>query len=185
MGIWVISFVGFAVLYGSLMSVAMVVAGRALGLLPDWRIFPLCAVTLSFVFLTQHPLPDPDTLVCPWPSATPQLQPMFYLEAIRQLLRSDAGWLAYLSNRALVATAMNFLICLIIGVLLARHRSRLRHAILLGALLTLLVETTQLTGLWGLYPCAYRQFDVDDLILNALGVCAGWILMNFWRGKTV
>lgn len=32
-----------------------------------------------------------------------------------------------------------------------------------------MIETTQLTGVWGIYPCAYRVFDVDDLLMNTLG----------------
>jgi glycopeptide antibiotics resistance protein len=34
----------------------------------------------------------------------------------------------------------------------------------------------QLTGIWGLYPCAYRQFNVDDLMLNAIGVVVGFLM---------
>ena len=71
---------------------------------------------------------------------------------------------------------MNFVTCVVIGLTLARHTSRLRAALCFGAGLTLSVELTQLTGLWGLYPCAYRQFNVDDLMLNALGVVVGVLL---------
>lgn len=39
--------------------------------------------------------------------------------------------------------------------------------------LSLLIETTQLTGLWGVYDCAYRYFDVDDLIANTSGALLG------------
>lgn len=42
--------------------------------------------------------------------------------------------------------------------------------------LTMAVELTQLTGLRGLYACAYRQFNVDDLILNALGAAVGLLV---------
>ena len=47
--------------------------------------------------------------------------------------------------------------------------------------LTLFIETAQLTALFGLYPCPYRQFDVDDLILNVAGILAGFALA---RGMT-
>jgi hypothetical protein len=39
--------------------------------------------------------------------------------------------------------------------------------------LSLLIETTQLTGVWGLYSCAYRYFDVGDLITNTTGAVVG------------
>lgn len=41
---------------------------------------------------------------------------------------------------------------------------------------TCLIETAQLTGLFGLYPYAYRTFEVDDIICNALGGMLGWLL---------
>lgn len=41
---------------------------------------------------------------------------------------------------------------------------------------TCLIETAQLTGLFGLYPYAYRTFEVDDIICNAAGGMLGWFL---------
>ncbi|MER7010326.1 VanZ family protein [Saccharopolyspora sp. NPDC000359] len=43
----------------------------------------------------------------------------------------------------------------------------------IGLAVSLLIEVTQLTGVWFLYPCAYRLFDVDDLMANGLGALAG------------
>ena len=43
----------------------------------------------------------------------------------------------------------------------------------LGFAVSLLIEVTQLTGVWGVYPCAYRLFDVDDLLANTLGALLG------------
>ena len=36
------------------------------------------------------------------------------------------------------------------------------------------IETAQLTGLFGIYPYAYRTFEVDDIIFNTLGGVLGW-----------
>ena len=47
----------------------------------------------------------------------------------------------------------------------------------LGFAISLLIECTQGTGLWGLYRCAYRVFDVDDLIANTLGAFLGSVLV--------
>ncbi|MFD6444002.1 VanZ family protein [Promicromonospora sp. NPDC060204] len=49
----------------------------------------------------------------------------------------------------------------------------------LGA--SLLIEVTQLTGIFGLIPCSYRLADVDDLLTNTLGgvlgaLIAPWVL---------
>src|SRR5699024_5462085 len=32
---------------------------------------------------------------------------------------------------------------------------------------------TQVAGVWGLYPCAYRLLDVDDLLANTAGALLG------------
>jgi glycopeptide antibiotics resistance protein len=45
----------------------------------------------------------------------------------------------------------------------------------LGLLVSLFIETSQLTGLFGIFPYAYRVFDVDDLITNTIGALLGWI----------
>jgi glycopeptide antibiotics resistance protein len=49
----------------------------------------------------------------------------------------------------------------------------------LGA--SLLIETIQLTGIFGIVPCSYRLADVDDLVTNTLGgvlgaLIAPWVL---------
>src|SRR5699024_7095328 len=37
-------------------------------------------------------------------------------------------------------------------------------------------EITQLTGIYGIYNCAYRLFDVDDLLFNTIGGIVGFLL---------
>ncbi len=49
-------------------------------------------------------------------------------------------------------------------------------ATIAGFGLSLLIELTQKTGVWHLYSCAYRLFDVDDLIVNTLGATVGSLL---------
>ena len=180
MGFGDIAFGGLAALYGALASLGIVGLLRLCGSDRTWWFFPFYFITLSFLFLTQHPFPAPGTLNCPIYTATPQLQPLRFGDALARLERRDATVLEYLSNRALVATAMNFLVCAAIGVALVRHVTAWRWIVLFGATLTLAAELTQLTGIWWLYPCAYRQFNVDDLLLNALGVISGAVLAKAW-----
>ncbi|MFC6154906.1 VanZ family protein [Nocardioides yefusunii] len=49
----------------------------------------------------------------------------------------------------------------------------------LGFTTSLLIETTQYTGVWGVFECAYRLFDVDDLATNTLGAVVGSLLSAF------
>ena len=66
--------------------------------------------------------------------------------------------------------AMNVVFFLPLGYFMKRvFRWKFVTALPAMFLTSLLIETTQLTGIWGIYPCAYRLFDVDDLITNTLG----------------
>lgn len=54
-------------------------------------------------------------------------------------------------------------------------RWRLLPAVLLGCITSVLIETAQFTGFFGLYQYAYRCCDVDDVITNTLGAALGWL----------
>lgn len=51
---------------------------------------------------------------------------------------------------------------------------KLPLALALSFFATCLIETAQLTGLFGAYPFAFRTFDVDDILWNTLGGVVGW-----------
>lgn len=175
------SYVGLAVLYGVAASFALLGLLRLAGRFPGWHLLPFLGVTLTFLFLTQHPFPAPGSLNCPMAGATPQLRPFWFMDSFWRLNHSGADPVDYLLNRTLAASAMNFLLCAAIGLTLARHVKTWAAIALFGATLTGTIELTQLTGFWGIYPCAYRQFNVDDLLLNLLGVLAGAGVARGWR----
>lgn len=52
-----------------------------------------------------------------------------------------------------------------------------KRTMLIGFLVSLFFELTQLSALFFIYPRPYRIFDVDDLMLNTLGVILGWLIM--------
>jgi len=56
------------------------------------------------------------------------------------------------------------------------YRRNLLECIIFSFVLSLFFEFTQLSGLYGIYPRAYRLFDVDDLILNTIGGIVGFIV---------
>ena len=49
-------------------------------------------------------------------------------------------------------------------------------SVALGFLASLGIELAQLTGLFGVYPYAYRTFETTDLATNTLGALCGWLL---------
>ncbi|MFE5121752.1 VanZ family protein [Streptomyces sp. NPDC056669] len=82
-----------------------------------------------------------------------------------------------LQNPAVAGTVFNLLLLLPLGVFLRYHFGRsLRATAVIGFVVAMSFELTQWTGVWGLYSCPYRLFDVDDLIVNTSGAVIGWLL---------
>lgn len=53
---------------------------------------------------------------------------------------------------------------------------KFKKTVFMTFLLSLFFELTQLTGLYFIYPHAYRLFDVDDLIINTFGGVFGYLI---------
>jgi glycopeptide antibiotics resistance protein len=121
---------------------------------------------------TLLPLPaSADDLIC----VSAQLQPLQFLADIQSYPASTPGQLA--RNPALMQVALNIALFAPLGFFLRLiWRRGLVVATAVGFGISLLIEFTQLTGVWGLYPCAYRLFDVDDLIANTFGALLGGVL---------
>jgi glycopeptide antibiotics resistance protein len=179
---WLISYVGVALLYAAVATLGVAGVGRMLGSRRVAQAWPTAFAVLFFVILTQHPFPDPATLDCPVRHTEPQLVPFDVVQRVAHRWSRVSSNIRWLLRPWLLAPLMNLVLCAFIGALLARHRMLPRTAVLSGFGLSLAVELTQLTGIWGLYPCPYRQFDVDDLILNTAGVALGFVLVRGWRG---
>lgn len=82
-----------------------------------------------------------------------------------------------LQNPAVAGTVFNLLLLLPLGIFLRYHfRRSLPATAAIGFAVSLSFELTQWSGVWGLYNCPYRLFDVDDLIVNTAGAMTGWLL---------
>lgn len=53
---------------------------------------------------------------------------------------------------------------------------RVLPTVLIGFAVSALIEVTQLTAAFGLFPCQWRIFDVDDLLTNTTGALTGALL---------
>jgi hypothetical protein len=177
-------YVGLALIYAAAATALLSGICRAAGLLATGRALMTLFVILFFVVLTQHPFPSPSALVCPVPRAQPNFMPLHFTEAWAWQWRRNDTIAGFLRGAPVLSVGMNVLLCATIGMMLWRHHVRLRAAILLGFSLSLMVELTQITGVWGIYPCAYRKFDVDDLLLNTLGVALGSMAAGTCRTLT-
>lgn len=119
---------------------------------------------------TLLPLPDPDTIRCVGMITDP-------MEMVRDVRKAIAAPGNTLTNPAVLQLAFNVLLFVPLGFFLRVLGGRgIVAALLVGLGLSLFIETTQLTGVWGVYPCAYRFFDVGDLITNTSGALVGSIL---------
>lgn len=79
------------------------------------------------------------------------------------------------TSRQFLQPFFNFLLLFPLGVYLRYFfKQDLKRTAGLLLATTLGFELLQFTGLLGLYPCAYRLFDVDDLLLNTGGGLVGF-----------
>lgn len=133
--------------------------------------FGLYLVALAFyVILPLRPV-TPD--FCQVFGVDPQWNPLYVLGEAR-VDRAVGGWRAVLGNPDVQQTVLNVLLFIPLG-LFVRHllKRGVAATIAVGFGVSLLIELTQLTGNWGLYPCAYRFFETNDLITNTTGAAIG------------
>lgn len=130
---------------------------------------------LAALMQTIIPLPANPGEYCAGQSyaSSPQLRPFYFAEVLQTRAQVSGTWL----NPALWSTALNLVLLAPLSFFL-RYLSGTRFlaATALGFGASLFCELTQLTGLWFIYPCAYRLFSVDDLILNTVGAALGWVV---------
>lgn len=130
----------------------------------------------ALVAYTLLPLPDPAALFCPPGGSTAQLVPFHFLTDI-QRETAGMGMAATASSRVVLQVVFNVALFIPWGIFVRRYFERgILVATLTGLLASLAIETTQFTGLWGIYDCAYRVGDVDDLIANTLGALLGALI---------
>jgi glycopeptide antibiotics resistance protein len=130
---------------------------------------------LALASYTLLPLPAVNAQLCADGGAGIQLNPLQFVSDIARVNVGGVGGL--LHNPALWQVLLNVALFVPFGVLF-RYLTRRGIAITAAAGLvgSLLIETTQLTGDWFLFPCAYRLFDVDDLLANTAGAVLGAVI---------
>ncbi len=134
---------------------------------------------LAAVLQTVIPLPADPAGYCAGQNyaSTPQLRPFYFVQVLQERAQGDWAFGSLIHYGSVWSTAFNVALLAPLGFFL-RYLVGLRFlaatAIAFGV--SLLFELTQLTGLWFVYPCAYRLFSVDDLMLNTAGAVLGWLV---------
>lgn len=157
---------------------------RRFGAISIWKtfvVFTFILYCLCAISLIVFPLPADHSAVVESARA-PQLHPSHVIEQIRETtdfsLNDRSTWGPALRSPVVYEAIFNVMLTVPLGAYLCYlFRCRWWMALLIGMATTLLFETSQLTGLFGLYAHPYRLFDVDDLILNTTGTMLGFWLM--------
>src|SRR6478736_5103092 len=173
--------VGGVAAFVVLLVPVLVVQSRRYGRLSGPRLLGAAAVAVYGVALLAYtllPLPSGD--LAAWCArygvGGPQLRPFQFVADIRRDT-AGLGLGATLRSAAVLQVAFNVLLLVPWGVLARRYLGwGVLGSTLSAAGASLLVETTQTTGIFGLIGCAYRLGDVDDLLTNTLGGLVGALL---------
>lgn len=148
-------------------------AYRRRGHLSFWRFAAWAAALVYFWAIwtyTLLPLPDGPIEQCAPANADPRV---LFVEIGKAV---NGGGNVFLHPAAL-QLELNVLLFVPLGVFIRVLAARgWVVATAVGFAVSLVVEVTQLTGVYGLYACAYRQFDVVDLMTNTAGALLGSVL---------
>jgi hypothetical protein len=157
------------------------VSYRHRGRITGWRALGWAAAVVYGFGLwayTLVPFPEPGKIECTRANLRP-------FEFVRDFLHyPHSGVATLVHNPVLLQVGLNVVLFMPLGFLV-RALGRRGWLVAAGAGfgLSALVELTQLTGVWGLYPCSYRVFDVDDLLANTAGAVVGsvaaWLVPAF------
>lgn len=144
-------------------------------------------IIYSFVFyllccylLVILPLPSFET-VEQMKVITPQLTPFMFVNDFimksKFIWQDPSTYIDALLSTSFTTVFFNIMLFMPFGIYLRYYFKRSWLQVLtLTFLLTLFFELTQLSGLYGIYPKAYRIFDIDDLITNTFGGMLGYLI---------
>lgn len=148
---------------------------RAYGSLNKRRLLGSGVASLYFAALVSYtvlPLPDAADVIC----RTPTLDPLHFMG---DLAKADpgTGLLGLLQTRTALQILLNIALFVPWGIVVRGLLGRsFATATITGAMVSVLIETTQASRLLMLYPCPYRVADIDDVIMNTVGALVGALI---------
>lgn len=128
--------------------------------------------------LTLSPLPQYTEVVC---SSNPVRLVPFHSFATVAQASERYGLLRTVQSQDFWQIVLNVILMVPLGFIArAVFKRSVTTSTVCAFAASLFIECSQLTGLWGFYDCAYRIFDVDDLITNTLGGFIGAVCAVVW-----
>jgi glycopeptide antibiotics resistance protein len=164
----------FSVLFGLLTSALLTIPIAAilynrrgrLRVLTVLGIYLSILYAFALIFFTLFPIPEDPKAFCATHHLSPNLNPLQFVADFKEQPRA-----------VVFQTGFNIVFFLPLGYSLRRIFRWRPWAVCVGGFLTsLFIECAQLTGVFGIFPCSYRLFDVDDLITNTLGAVLGLLI---------
>lgn len=170
-----VAVVGGLTIFVVLLIPTLVVQYQRFGRLSPRRVLgvsAVCVYGVAVLAYTLLPLPE-DVHTCVGGSgAGRQLVPFAFVADIAR--RTSGLGPAALTSPVVTQVVFNVALFVPLGLLVRRLAGRgTGTTVLVGFLVSLAVEVTQGTALWGIYDCPYRVADVDDLITNTAGALLG------------
>ncbi len=180
-----ISVVGGLAVFAVLLIPLLITQYRRYGRLSPRRIAATslgCVYAVALAAYTLLPLPDSRNNCGPFGDVVIQLTPFEFLTYISNAAVGNTLF-GVLISAATLQVVLNVALFVPFGLFVRGVAGRrLLTTTLLGLAVSLLIEITQATRLWGLFDCRYRVADVDDLILNTTGALVGALIAPRLRG---
>jgi len=168
-----------AIVIGAILAVLLFVpfvaaSYRLRGGLTLGRTLGWIALLVSFIAIWTYTILPAPAITDEYRCSTPNLD---LLTDLRDILLIQQSGTSLIANAALQVVVLNIIFFMPLGFLVRfLFRWGVVRAAASGLLVSLAVESTQLTGIWGLYPCSYRLFSVTDLMHNTLGAIIGSLI---------
>ncbi|ATG53111.1 antibiotic resistance protein VanZ [Brachybacterium vulturis] len=145
----------------------------------------ICVYTMSLAGLTIAPAYDVALTCRSRAGGVARLDPFHSVAEVLGMQRGGAGLLELATSFPVLQILMNMALFLPLGLILRGvFRQDATTSLALSVLLSALIEITQFTGAFGLYPCGVRIADIEDLLANSFGAWMGALLaplLTRWR----
>ena len=150
--------------------------------LPSALVGAAVLYAFGLVAFTLFPIPADSAAACANETAGWRIEPLAsFREAADEASRLGPG--SFLTSAAFLQEVMNVVLLMPLGILIGLSGRRPWWvAAAAGLGVSLLIETTQGTGVWGLYDCPYRLAEFDDLLTNTTGAVLGWFVGRWMAG---
>lgn len=156
---------------------------RKYGAIPIMRTLIIYSFILYFIciyFLAILPLPSIDKVVSLKTAYTQLIPFQFVSDFLNEsgfIITKVSTYFSAFKHPSFYNVVFNILMFMPFGIYLRYYfKCSFKKTFFISFLISLFIEVTQLSGLYGIYPRPYRLFDVDDLMMNSIGGILGYFM---------